>query len=81
MATIAAHSGTHATLLAGVSDEAMREEVEMFGQRSSRGSYFVNLVLCAFAAYRTQLFCYLKSCGREELNTMNLWVGIDAPAG
>lgn len=81
VAAIAAQSGTYATLLAGVSDEAMREEVEMFGQRSSRGSYFVNLVLCAFAAYRTQLFCYLKSCGREELNTMNLWVGIDAPAG
>ena len=34
-------------------------------------------VLCAFAAYRTQLFMYLKACGREELNTMNLWAGID----
>ena len=29
------------------------------------------------AAYRTQLFCYLKSCGRDELNTFNLWQGID----
>ena len=25
-------------------------------------------------------FCYLKSCGREELNTMNLWLGADVPA-
>jgi len=22
---------------------------------------------------------YLKACGREELNTMNLWQGVDAP--
>jgi len=26
-----------------------------------------------------QLFMYLKACGREELNTMNLWGGVDAP--
>jgi len=37
----------------------------------------VNLVLCAFAAYRMQLFLYLKACGGEELNTMNLWAGMD----
>jgi hypothetical protein len=30
------------------------------------------------AAYRTQLFCYLKSCGRDELTTSNLWQGVDA---
>ena len=26
------------------------------------------------------LFCYLKSCGREELNTVNLWAGVDGAA-
>ena len=25
------------------------------------------------------LFLYLKACGREELSTMNLWAGMDAP--
>jgi hypothetical protein len=40
----------------------------------------VNLVLAGHAAYRTQLFCYLKACGGDELNTMNLWAGVDAPA-
>jgi len=44
-----------------------------------RGSVIVNLVLGGCAAYRTQLFLYLKACGREELNTMNLWAGADAP--
>jgi hypothetical protein len=37
------------------------------------------MVLCGCAAYRTQLFLYLKACGREELSTMNLWGGMDAP--
>jgi hypothetical protein len=55
-----------------------RSEVDLFGTKSSRGKLLVELVLCGHAAYRTQLFCYLKSCGREELNTMNLWGGADA---
>jgi hypothetical protein len=49
----------------------------MFGTKSTRGSLLVNLVLSGYAAYRMQLFCYLKSCGREELSTMNLWAGVD----
>jgi hypothetical protein len=49
----------------------------MFGNRFTRGVLLVRLVLSGHAAYRTQLFCYLKSCGREELNTMNLWTGTD----
>jgi hypothetical protein len=51
----------------------------MFGRKSSRGSILVNMVLAGHAAYRTQLFCYLKACGRDELSTMNLWAGRDAP--
>jgi hypothetical protein len=43
----------------------------------SRGRWLVDYVLCLHAAYRTQLFCYLKACGREELNIMNLWAGVD----
>jgi hypothetical protein len=37
------------------------------------------IVLNGHAAYRTQLFLYLKACGREELGTMNLWAGMDMP--
>jgi hypothetical protein len=50
----------------------------MFGSRASRGAWIVRLVLTHYAAYRMQLFLYLKASGREELNTMNLWVGMDA---
>jgi hypothetical protein len=56
-----------------------RAPIDMFGTQTTRGALIVNLVLCGHAAYRTQLFCYLKACGRQELNTMNLWSGADAP--
>ena len=80
LATIAAQKDTYAELLADVSDADLRTEIEMFGSKSTRGSFLVNMVLCGCAAYRTQLFLYLKACGRDELGTMNLWAGVDPPA-
>jgi hypothetical protein len=80
LAAIAAQHETFAALLAEVGDADFRSEVEIFGNRLSRGAFIVFVVLGGFAAYRTQLFLYLKACGIEELNTMNLWAGADAPA-
>ena len=80
LAAIGAQSEAYATLLADVSDADLRSEVTMFGNRSTVGAFLVNTVLCGYAAYRTQLFNYLKACGRDELSTMNLWAGMDAPA-
>ena len=77
---IAGHAEAYTALLADVSDADFRAEIEMFGRKTTRGAFIVNLVLCGCAAYRTQLFLYLKACGREELSTMNLWAGADAPA-
>lgn len=67
----------YAAAVNAFSDEELRSDIEMFGSKGKRGPMLVSMVLCAHAAYRTQLFCYLKSCGREELNTMNLWAGVD----
>src|SRR5687768_1728508 len=58
---IAAMSDTYASLLADVSDTDLRTEVEMFGRKQSLGSFLVNVVFAGHAAYRTQLFLYLKS--------------------
>ena len=80
LTAIAGHSDAYATLIGGISDADFRAEIEMFGTKTTRGAFIVNLVLCGCAAYRTQLFLYLKACGREELSTMNLWAGVDAPA-
>jgi hypothetical protein len=71
-------SAEYASQLGAWTDADFRADVDMFGNKSSRGSLLVNLVLAGHAAYRTQLFCYLKACGRDELSTMNLWGGADA---
>jgi hypothetical protein len=80
LAAIAAQSEAYPALLADVSDADMRAEITMFGMPTSRGAFLVNLALCGCAAYRTQLFLYLKACGREDLSTANLWAGMDAAA-
>ena len=74
-----AQKATYATLLQEFPEDDFRTPIEMFGNSSSKGALIVNLVLGGCAAYRTQLFLYLKSSGREELSTLNLWQGIDAP--
>ncbi len=74
---IAALSQKYAQLVSEFSDEDFRGQVEMFGDKANRGSIIVSLVVNGHAAYRTQLFLYLKANGREELNTFNLWAGID----
>jgi hypothetical protein len=79
LAAIAAQKDTYATLLADMSDADFRTPIEMFGNKTTKGAFIVNLVLGGCAAYRTQLFVYLKACGRDELSTMNLWAGVDAP--
>jgi hypothetical protein len=71
-------SAGYAEAIDGFSDEELQSPIQLFGHTANRGAMLVDLVVCGHAAYRTQLFCYLKSCGREELNTMNLWAGVDA---
>ena len=80
LAAIGQHTEAYPALLADVSDTDLRTEIDMFGAKTTRGAFIVNLVLSGCAAYRTQLYLYLKACGREELDTMNLWAGVDAPA-
>lgn len=80
MAVIAGQSDQYSSLLSDWTDADFRGEMDMFGRgKTSKGAFLVNYALAGHAAYRTQLFCYLKACGRDELSTMNLWGGIDAP--
>jgi hypothetical protein len=79
MAALQGQADRYAALLGAMSDADFRAEVSVFGAPSSRGAFIVNNVLCGCAAYRTQLFLYLKACGREELSTWDLWAGMDAP--
>ena len=79
VAAIGQQANDYARRLSAWTDADFRKEVDMFGRKSSRGLLVITLVLNGHAAYRTQLFLYLKACGREELSTMNLWAGADMP--
>jgi hypothetical protein len=80
VAAIGDQSDEYALRLGGWTDDDFRKEVDMFGQKSSRALLVVTLILNGHAAYRTQLFLYLKACGRHELSTVNLWAGADMPS-
>ncbi len=78
LAMIRAQEAEYASLLSSWSDADFRGSIDLFGRSGTRASWLLELVLNGCAAYRTQLFLYLKSCGREELSTSNLWQGVDA---
>lgn len=77
---IRAQSDGYAKSIGALSDADFRREINMFGNTQSLGLFIIAIVLGGHVAYRTQLFNYLKACGRHELSTMNLWAGMDAPA-
>lgn len=75
---IAALPTTYEKMLGAATDADFRAEIKDFeGQPTSRGAFLVELVLGGHAAYRTQLFLYLKSCGQEQLDSSDLWNGVD----
>jgi len=81
VAVLKAQGDQYEKLLADMSDADFRADMTGFdGKPVSKGAFITNLVVAGHAAYRTQLFLYLKACGHEELGTWNLWQGIDAPA-
>jgi hypothetical protein len=78
--SLESQSAMYAEQVGGFGEAELREGIDLFGSagiKQSRGQWLVNMVVCGHAAYRTQLFCYLKACGRDELNTWNLWAGMD----
>jgi hypothetical protein len=64
-------------VLGSMSDAMLEESITLYGTARSRAEHLINGPLKWAAAYKMQLFMYLKMTGNEHLNTMNLWVGID----
>jgi hypothetical protein len=79
IAAIATQRDVYAELVGSIGDDDFRTPITMFTGATTRGKFIVDLVIAGCAAYRTQLFMYLKACGHEELGTMNLWGGVDPP--
>lgn len=68
------------TYLEEVTEEEWHEEIDPFGtgQMMARKQIFLELIVKGFAAYRMQLFLYIKQAGKHDLNTMNVWMGKDS---
>ncbi len=78
LAVIASQSDKMTAILDAASDADLRAEMKTFdGQTRTRAWFIVNSILSGYAAYRMQLFLYLKACGCDTLSTSNLWRGVD----
>ena len=79
--SLESQSAFYAESVGAFTEQDFSEQIDLFGSghKMSRALWLINFVVCGHAAYRSQLFDNLKACGREELGTMNLWMGIDPP--
>jgi hypothetical protein len=65
-------------LIKSLSEEDLKTEVNMWGRNQSKALHLMGMLSIA-AAYKMQLFLYMKQSGTENIGTMNLWAGMDQP--
>lgn len=65
-------------LINSLSEEDMKSELNMWGRNQSKALHLMGMLSIA-AAYKMQLFLYMKQSGTENIGTMNLWAGMDQP--
>jgi len=68
------------TTIGGFTDEDLTMIINLYNQGDkTKAAYLVQCLLGWFAAYKMQLFLYIKASGNSTINTANLWGGIDMP--
>jgi len=68
-------------LLEAFTDEELAVVVNIYGMGDKpKAAYLVESLLKWAAAYKMQLFLYIKSSGNSSIGTSNLWGGVDMPA-
>lgn len=63
------------TLIEPLNEEELNEVVEVW-TKAPRAIHFLSALKWA-VGYKMQLFLQMKASGHKELNTMNLWLGVD----
>ncbi len=61
-----------------MTDADLASEMNMWGSTQTKGMHLLGFFGIA-TAYKMQMFLYMKQTGMTQLNTMNLWAGVDAP--
>ena len=64
------------TMLEPLTEEDLAKETELFGRKAPIGVHMLG-VMKWVVAYKMQLFLYIKACGNHDINTSNLWRGVD----
>lgn len=59
-------------------EEDFTTEFDFYGVRKKAEHLIGEGVMKPFAAYRMQLFLYVKACG-AHVSTMDVWAGMDTP--
>ena len=60
-----------------LTEDQLAEEIEIFGNKDTCTAHLLGVSKWA-SAYKMQFFLYIKSCGKHDLNTSNLWRGVDS---
>ena len=69
-----------ADMLAGIEsldDAALATPITLFMQTRTRAEFLISMFVAMLASYKMQLFLQLKHAGETQLNSMNLWAGMD----
>ncbi len=67
-------------IIQAASDEKFAEAKALWGMPENTRAWHIMSINDLYVAYKTEIFLQLKAAGLSELETMNLWAGIDAPA-
>jgi len=60
-----------------MTEEELQKDFEYYGMRT-KAEHLIEGVLKTFAAYRMQLFLYVKASG-AHVSTRDVWMGVDTP--
>lgn len=64
--------------VSALTEEDMTRESTIWGTTAPLAMQLLGVLKNA-VAYKMQLFLYIKSCGKRDINTSNLWAGRDMP--
>lgn len=61
-------------------EDELEKQINIYNMgEKTKAAYLVENLTKWSAAYKTQLFLYIKSSGNTSLGTSNLWGGVDMP--
>ena len=66
-------------LFAKFTDAELATEISLWGRTQTKAIFLLDF-LKMFAAYKMQLFLYIKQSGVHSVGTANVWAGMDMPA-